>query len=86
MVAESNPADVDALLATTCPKCGKVISDVIKENDFENSQLFRTNLKNIDFRTCNIGGIIVGLEDIKGMIVNNMQAIQLSKLLGIVIK
>ena len=57
-----------------------------KENDFENSQLFRTNLKSIDFRTCNIGGIIVGLEDIKGMIVNNMQAIQLSKLLGIVIK
>ena len=31
MVAETNPADVDALLATTCPKCGKVISEVIKE-------------------------------------------------------
>ena len=31
LTAESNPADVDALLSTTCPKCGKVISDVLKE-------------------------------------------------------
>jgi elongation factor Ts len=31
LVANANPADVDALLATTCPKCGKIVSDVIKE-------------------------------------------------------
>ena len=31
LIAESNPADVDALLNTTCPKCGKLISDVLKE-------------------------------------------------------
>lgn len=31
LVAEANPADVDALLATTCPKCGKPVADVIKE-------------------------------------------------------
>ncbi len=31
LVAEANPADVDALLNTTCPKCGKIISDVLKE-------------------------------------------------------
>ncbi len=30
-VAESNPADVDAFVNSTCPKCGKTISDVIKE-------------------------------------------------------
>ncbi len=30
-VAKSNPADVDALLASTCPECGKVIADIIKE-------------------------------------------------------
>ena len=30
-VAKSNPADVDALLASTCPECGKVISEIIKE-------------------------------------------------------
>ena len=31
LVANANPADVDALLNTTCPKCGKLVSDVIKE-------------------------------------------------------
>ena len=31
MVAETNPADNDALLASTCPKCGKATSEVIKE-------------------------------------------------------
>lgn len=31
VVASSNPADVDALLSSTCPKCGKAISEVIKE-------------------------------------------------------
>ena len=30
-VAKANPADVDALLASTCPQCGKLISDIIKE-------------------------------------------------------
>lgn len=30
-VAKSNPADVDAFLASTCPECGKVISEIIKE-------------------------------------------------------
>ena len=31
MVAKVNPADVAALEATTCPKCGKLISEVLKE-------------------------------------------------------
>lgn len=31
MVAKMNPADVEALEGMTCPKCGKVISDVLKE-------------------------------------------------------
>ena len=31
MVAKMNPADVAALEAMTCPKCGKLISDVLKE-------------------------------------------------------
>ena len=31
MVAETNPADVDALLASVCPKCNKPVADVIKE-------------------------------------------------------
>ena len=31
LVAKTNPADVAALEGTTCPKCGKAISEVIKE-------------------------------------------------------
>ncbi len=31
LVANANPADVDALLNTTCPKCGKLVADIIKE-------------------------------------------------------
>ena len=31
LVANTNPADVDALLNTTCPKCGKIVADAIKE-------------------------------------------------------
>ena len=30
-VATMNPTDVDSFLASTCPKCGKAIADVIKE-------------------------------------------------------
>ena len=30
-VAEANPADVETFVASTCPKCGKTIEDVIKE-------------------------------------------------------
>ena len=31
MVAETNPASVEALLASICPKCGKAIEEVLKE-------------------------------------------------------
>ena len=31
LVAEANPVDVDALLATVCPKSGKPVADLIKE-------------------------------------------------------
>ncbi len=31
MVTTTNPSDVDSLLASTCPKCGKIVSELIKE-------------------------------------------------------
>lgn len=31
LVVEKKPADVDALLATTCDKCGKTVEEIIKE-------------------------------------------------------
>ena len=30
LVATANPADVDALLATNCPKCGKTVEEALK--------------------------------------------------------
>ena len=47
---------------------------------------FETNLKGIDFTTSNIEGIVVSIKDLKGAIVSEMQAIELAKLLGIIIK
>ena len=31
LVANANPANVDALLATVCPKCGKTVEEALKE-------------------------------------------------------
>ena len=31
LVATANPADVDALLVTVCPKCGKTVEEALKE-------------------------------------------------------
>ena len=31
LVATANPADVETLLATTCPKCGKTVEEALKE-------------------------------------------------------
>lgn len=50
------------------------------------TQFFKTKLKGIDISTCEMSGIVTTLEDIKGLVVNNFQAIELSKLLGIIIK
>ena len=50
------------------------------------STLVGTKLCGIDFRTSIIEGIIVKVEDIKGMIVNEWQALDLAKLLELDIK
>ena len=64
----------------------KLKNTIFNKIDFTNSQIFNTNLNKIDFSNCNIEGIIIGREDLKGMIVNEFQALELSKLLGIIIK
>ena len=63
----------------------------LKETAFENcklvlSNLFKTNLNKIDFRDNNINGITVRIEDLKGAIVSEYQALELSRLIGIIIK
>ena len=63
----------------------------LKDSEFVNSKLqvmevMRTPLSGIDLRTCSMEGIrLVGAE-LKGAIVTSSQAIDLSKLLGIIIQ
>jgi uncharacterized protein YjbI with pentapeptide repeats len=54
--------------------------------DLQECQMSGTKLKGIDMSTCEINGIGVRIEDIKGAIISPLQAVFLSKLLGLVIK
>ena len=73
-------------LVNTCLGECKLKSVTFNDCDLFKAQMFKTKLKDIDFRTCNIEGIVVEKEDLNGMIVNEFQAIELSKLLGIIVK
>ena len=57
-----------------------------KETSLIRAQFVETPLKNIDLSTSNIEGILIKIQELKGLIVNDRQAIQLSKILGIIIK
>ena len=64
----------------------KVKNIYFETSELIQAQFFRTKLKSIDLSTCEINGIVTSLQDIEGVIVNNFQAIELSKLMGIIIK
>ena len=49
-------------------------------------QFFKTSLKGIDLSDSNIDGIAVSIENIKGAIINQFQAIDLLYLIGVKIK
>lgn len=54
--------------------------------NLQKAQLFQTTLQGIDFTTCDLAGIIVSIPDLKGVKVNEWQAIELAKLMGIIIE
>ena len=54
--------------------------------NFRGCEFLNTFLKNIDFSSCDISDVRVDANDIKGMIVNESQALILVNLLGIIIK
>ena len=54
--------------------------------DFTQAQFFSTKLINIDLSDCLIEGIAVSIDDIKGAIINQFQAMDLMYLLGVKIK
>ena len=54
--------------------------------DLTQAQFSKTSLKGIDLSTCKIEGIAISLEDIKGAIVEELQAMDLLYLLGVTLK
>lgn len=76
--------DFDSSFFATC-----IIDYVLLEKtSFSSADFFQTPLKGLDFSDCDIEGIVVSdnKTEIEGIIVNSFQAIQLSRLFGIVIK
>jgi len=62
----------------------------IKKLAFDSTNLskavfYNTKLKGIDFRTCNIDDIQLGINDISGASVSVVQALELTRLMGIII-
>ena len=45
-----------------------------------------TNMGNIDLSTCDISGIKVNSESLKGIIINERQAVELITILGVNVK
>lgn len=57
-----------------------------KECNFRLGQVSGTSLSGMDLSNCNLEGLGIQLENLKGAIVSPMQAIDFSKLLGLVVK
>ena len=58
----------------------------LNEVNFNESEFIHTSLNKLDFSNSDIHGISITPDSLKGIIVNEFQALSLSKLLGIVIK
>lgn len=58
------------------------------ESRFLKTNFFKTSLKNIDFSQCQMEGIIISdtAEELRGATINPVQAVDLVKLFGVVVK
>ena len=61
------------------------IEALFRGSELTSATFQRTPLAGIDFTSCGIDGLIVTLPDLQGLRVNGLQAVGLSKLLGLVI-
>ena len=59
---------------------------VLEQCNFTACELIGTSLENIDLSSCQIEGITVQAENLKGAIMNEQQALLCAKLLGITVK
>ena len=73
--------------SATLTQC-KLKNIVFDNNQLVRTSFFKTPLKGIDLRTCELSGLIVSLEctELKGAVVTMFQAAELSRLMGLVIK
>lgn len=81
-------AIVDCDLSDTFFAGCKLKSFETRESQYFRTEFFHTSLTDVDFSTCDLEGICVSenAEELKGAIVNVLQAIELSRLLGLTIK
>jgi len=92
--AEFGGASIDRLLVDKSDLSESLFNECsfkqveFKESSFNRTSFFKTMLKGIDFTQCEINGITVSdsFWELKGAMVNEFQAVELSKLLGIVVK
>lgn len=54
--------------------------------DFTGAEFYAATMKGLDFSTSRIDGILVSANDLRGVIVNEEQAVACAKLFGIVVK
>lgn len=59
---------------------------VLADCSFVGAEFLHTPLKHVDFSSCMIDGIMLSGSELKGVIVSEIQAVSLARLLGIVIK
>lgn len=60
----------------------------VKDSRFMETNFFRTRLRGMDFTECELAGIIVSdsHEELAGAVVSTWQALELARLLGVIIK
>ena len=64
----------------------KLKNIVLKNANLTQAQFFKSSLNGIDFSDSLIDGIVVSIEDLKGAIINEFQAVDLIGLIGVKIK
>lgn len=76
----------ESALCFTDFQFSRFIAVRLMNTDLREGQLSGTKLDGIDLSTCNISGLGVRIEDLKGVAVSPVQAVMLSGLMGVVVQ
>ena len=58
----------------------------LTKNDFSRMEIIGSSMKDVDISSCKVDELSIAPEMVKGMIVNEVQAIELISILGVIIK